>query len=156
MIVRNRKDLSVFENKNVLFLPTHWFNLHHIGLFSFFFYWYFELHRNFVKYSPYFWNYNFSLVREKLCSFLCQINQCVIQSNYYDIRQYQTLLWTCLASAHFQCVNNHYAKFEYKGIKSVWITDYTQIAQWKHSAGGVDLIMSKSNTPNILSSAHKI
>ena len=29
--------------------------------------------------------------------------------------------------AHLQCVNNHYGKFEYKGIKSVLITDYTQI-----------------------------
>ena len=30
--------------------------------------------------------------------------------------QDQTLLWTCVASAHLQCVNNHYAKSEYKGM----------------------------------------
>ena len=27
--------------------------------------------------------------------------------------------------AHFQCMNNHYAKFEYKGMKNVGVTDYT-------------------------------
>ena len=49
-------------------------------------------------------------------------------------------------SAHLQCVNNHYAKFEYKGTKTVGVTDYTQITQCKHSKGGVDVIMSKFNT----------
>ena len=29
-----------------------------------------------------------------------------------------------IVGAHFQCVNKHYAKFEYKGIKSVGVTDY--------------------------------
>ena len=33
-------------------------------------------------------------------------------------KQDQTLLWTCVAGAHLQCVNSHYAKFEYKGMKS--------------------------------------
>ena len=27
--------------------------------------------------------------------------------------------------AHLQCVNNHYAKFEYKGMNTVGVTDYT-------------------------------
>ena len=27
--------------------------------------------------------------------------------------------------AHLQCVNNHYVKFEYKGMKTVGVTDYT-------------------------------
>ena len=27
--------------------------------------------------------------------------------------------WICIAGAHLQCMNNHYAKFEYKGMKSV-------------------------------------
>ena len=27
--------------------------------------------------------------------------------------------------AHLQCVNTHYAKFEYKGINTVGVTDYT-------------------------------
>ena len=26
---------------------------------------------------------------------------------------------------HLQCVNNHYAKFEYKGMNTVGVTDYT-------------------------------
>ena len=53
--------------------------------------------------------------------------------------------------------NNYYAKFEYKGMKSVLITDYTQITQCKHSKGGVDLIMSKLNTPkNIIRCAQNI
>ena len=30
-----------------------------------------------------------------------------------------TLLWTCLADAHLQCVNNQYAMFEYEGMKTV-------------------------------------
>ena len=30
-----------------------------------------------------------------------------------------------IEGAHFQCVNNHYAKFEYKGMKTVRVTDYT-------------------------------
>ena len=42
-------------------------------------------------------------------------------------KQDQTLLWTCVAGEYLQCVNNHCAKFEYKGIKYVSITDYTQI-----------------------------
>ena len=27
--------------------------------------------------------------------------------------------------AHFQCVNNHYAKFEYKVMNTLGVTDYT-------------------------------
>ena len=29
-----------------------------------------------------------------------------------------------IGGAH-QCVNNHYAKFEYKGMNTVGVTDYT-------------------------------
>ena len=46
-------------------------------------------------------------------------NLCVIQINYYSIRQYQILRRARLASADFQCVNYQYAKFEYKGILSL-------------------------------------
>ena len=28
-----------------------------------------------------------------------------------------------IRGTHLQCVNNHYAKFEYKGMKSVYVTD---------------------------------
>ena len=30
-----------------------------------------------------------------------------------------------IEGAHLQCVNNHYAKFEYKEINTVEVTDYT-------------------------------
>ena len=30
-----------------------------------------------------------------------------------------------IGGAHLQCVNNYYAKFEYKGMKTVGVTDYT-------------------------------
>ena len=30
-----------------------------------------------------------------------------------------------IEGAHFQCVNNHYAKFEYNGLNTVEVTDYT-------------------------------
>ena len=42
---------------------------------------------------------------------------CYIGVTEGKIEQDQTLLWTCVAGAHLQCVNNHYAKFEYKGMK---------------------------------------
>ena len=32
-------------------------------------------------------------------------------------------------------------------MKSIWVTDNTQITQCKHSKGGVDAIMHKFNTP---------
>ena len=57
------------------------------------------------------------------------------------------LLWTCIVGVHLQSVNNHYAKFEYKGIKTVGVTDYTQITQCKHSKGVVDVKCLKFNTP---------
>ena len=30
-----------------------------------------------------------------------------------------------MGGAHHQCVNNHYAKFEYKVMNTVGVTDYT-------------------------------
>ena len=30
-----------------------------------------------------------------------------------------------IGGAHLQCMNNHNAKFEYKGMKTVGVTDYT-------------------------------
>ena len=30
-----------------------------------------------------------------------------------------------IGGAHVQCMNNHYAKFEYKGMKTFGVTDYT-------------------------------
>ena len=30
-----------------------------------------------------------------------------------------------MEGAYFQCMKNHYAKFEYKGMETVGVTDYT-------------------------------
>ena len=32
---------------------------------------------------------------------------------------------TNIEGAHLQCVNNHYAKFEYKGMNTLEVPDYT-------------------------------
>ena len=49
-----------------------------------------------------------------------------------------------IGGVNFQCVNNHYAKFEYKGLKTVGVTDYTM---YYHHKGGADVILSKFNNP---------
>ena len=51
------------------------------------------------------------------------------------MKQGQTLLWTCVAGAHLQCVKIHYA------------IDYTQC---KHSRGVADVMMSQFNTSKTL------
>ena len=33
-----------------------------------------------------------------------------------------------IGGAHFKCVNNHYLKYEYKGMNTVGVTDYTNQA----------------------------
>ena len=45
---------------------------------------------------------------------------------------------------NLQCVNNHYAKFENKEMKTVGGTDYTNQTQSKHFWDGK---MTKFNTP---------
>ena len=37
-----------------------------------------------------------------------------------------------MGGAHLQCVNNNSAKFEYKGMNTVGVTDYTNKATPKH------------------------
>ena len=37
-----------------------------------------------------------------------------------------------IGGSHFQCVNNHFAKFEYKGMKTVGVTDFTNLTPPKH------------------------
>ena len=66
------------------------------------------------------------------------------------MKQDQTLLWTCVDGAHLQCVNIHYAKFEYK----------LQITHKLHNVStptvGVDVLI-KFNTPqNIIKCEQKI
>ena len=43
-----------------------------------------------------------------------------------------------IEGTHLQCVNNHYAKFEYKGMKSVGVTDYTNKAPQQFCDRGSD------------------
>ena len=40
-----------------------------------------------------------------------------------------------IENAHLQCVNNHYAKFEYKEMKFFRFTDYTNQTPHKHFRG---------------------
>ena len=40
-----------------------------------------------------------------------------------------------IGGAHLQCMNNHNAKFEYKGMKTVGVTDYTNQTPCKHFGG---------------------
>ena len=37
-----------------------------------------------------------------------------------------------LEGPHFQCMNNHYAKFENKEMKTIGVTDYTNQTPSKH------------------------
>ena len=37
-----------------------------------------------------------------------------------------------MVGAHLQCVNNHYAKFENKEMKTVGVTDYINQTPFKH------------------------
>ena len=37
-----------------------------------------------------------------------------------------------IESAHLQFVNNHYVKYEYKGMKTAGVTDYTNYPPPKH------------------------
>ena len=44
---------------------------------------------------------------------------------------------------------NYYANFEYKGMKTIRVTFYAIITQCEIPKGGVDVIVSKFNTPKI-------
>ena len=37
-----------------------------------------------------------------------------------------------IGGAHLQCVNNHYLKFEYEGMNTVGVSDYTYLAPPKY------------------------
>ena len=49
-----------------------------------------------------------------------------------------------MGGAHLQCVNNRYAKFENKEMKTIGVTDYTNQTPSKHFLKGK---MSKFNIP---------
>ena len=56
-----------------------------------------------------------------------------------------------IAGEHLQCVNNYYAKFEYKRMKSVGVTGYTDTLYVFHMEK-----MSKFNTPQKKENIHEI
>ena len=55
-----------------------------------------------------------------------------------------------IGGAHRQCVKYHYAKFEYKELKTVGITDNTNQTPSKH------FWMEKFNTPQNYESIHEM
>ena len=83
-------------------------------------------------------------------------------STFKHFQKYNKILSNVhkIGGTHLQCVNTHYAKFEYKEMKTVEVADYTQITQCKHSKGGVHIIMSTfkhfQKYNKILSNMHKI
>ena len=61
-----------------------------------------------------------------------------------------------IEGAHLQCMNNHYAKFDYKRMKTVGVTDYTNQTSpthfgWKNCLSSTPVKMRK-----YLSNVHKI
>ena len=61
-----------------------------------------------------------------------------------------------MGGAHLQCMNNHYGKFEYKGMKTVGVTDNTNQTPpthfgWKKSLNSTPVKMRK-----YLSNVHKM
>ena len=55
-----------------------------------------------------------------------------------------------MGGAHLQCVNNHYAKFEYNVTNTVEVIGYKQFTKCKQPKVDLDVIMSKLNTPKHL------
>ena len=58
--------------------------------------------------------------------------------------------------AHLQCMNNYYAKFEYKGIKTVGVTDYTNQTHPTHFRWKKCLSSTPVKLWKYLSNVHKI
>ena len=59
-----------------------------------------------------------------------------------------------IISAYIKCPNNNYAKFEYKGMKIVGVTDYIIQTPPKHF--GLDFFKVQHPSNNFLSRVHKI
>ena len=72
-----------------------------------------------------------------------QITQCkhskggvdIMMSTFKHFQKYNKILSNVnkIECTHLQCVNNHYAKFEYNGMKTVGVTNYTNQTPPKHS-----------------------
>ena len=48
-----------------------------------------------------------------------------------------------IGGSHLQCVNNHYVKFEYKGMKTVGATDYNKHFGWQECLSSTPSKMRK-------------
>ena len=59
----------------------------------------------------------------KCCGWMDRQEKCLVQHSS-EIRK-KMKQFHKIEGAHLQCVNNHYAKFEYKGMNTVGVTDYT-------------------------------
>ena len=59
-----------------------------------------------------------------------------------------------MKGAHLQCMNKHCAKFEYKGMKTVGVTDYTNQTPLSISDG--TNVYTHYKCENIFSNVHKI
>ena len=61
-----------------------------------------------------------------------------------------------IGGAHLQCVSNHYAKIEYKRMKTVGVTDYTNRTPLRISDGKNVYVQHLSKMRKYLSNVHKM
>ena len=61
-----------------------------------------------------------------------------------------------IGGAHLQCMNNHYTKFEYKGMKTVGVTYYTNQTPLLHFGWKKCLSSTHLKMREYLSNVHKI
>ena len=61
-----------------------------------------------------------------------------------------------IGGTHLKCVNNEYTKFEYKGMKDVGVTDYTNQTPSTHFGWNKCLSPTPLKNGNILSNVHRI
>ena len=60
-----------------------------------------------------------------------------------------------IGGAHLQCMDNHYAKFDYKGMKTVGVTDYTNQKPQPISDGKMSKFNIRKKIRKYLSNVHK-
>ena len=61
-----------------------------------------------------------------------------------------------IEGGYLQCVNSHYAKFEYKGMKTILVTDYTNLTLTLHYRWKKCLSSTPVKIRKYLSNMHKI
>ena len=95
-----------------------------------------------------------------------QITQCkhrkggehIIMSTFKHFQKYNKILSNVhkIGGSHLQCVNNHSAKFEYNGMKTVGVTNYTNQTPPKHSGWKNVKLNTPQRMRKHLSNVHKI